>query len=221
MAERYITREQARAADRRAVERFGVPSIVLMENAGRGAAELLLELGVTGRVVVCAGKGNNGGDGFVVARRLRLHGRSVHIVLFCKPEELRGDAETNFAVVRAMGLPVTVVRNVADPSWRAELDDAQWVVDALLGTGARGEVREPFVSAIEAVNAARAKVLAVDLPSGLDCDTGQPLGACVRADHTVTFVAQKVGFRQPSAAPYLGSVHVLDIGLPAELLLEG
>ena len=88
----YATREQVREADRRAVERFGLPSIVLMENAGRGTAELLLRLGVSGLVVICAGKGNNGGDGFVVARRLLLHGKQVETLLFCKPEEIQGDA---------------------------------------------------------------------------------------------------------------------------------
>ena len=109
---------------------------------------------------------------------------------------------------------------LAETEGTAVLQQAEWIVDALLGTGTRGTVREPFVEAIEQINQSPARVLAVDLPSGLDCNTGEPLGACVKADHTATYLANKVGFSKPAAAPFVGTVHVLDIGLPPELLLS-
>jgi NAD(P)H-hydrate epimerase len=191
-----------------------------MENAGRGAAELLLRLGVHGRVVVCCGKGNNGGDGFVIARHLDNHRVPVRVLLFCRPEELSGDAAINYAVVARSGLPVGAFGG--DPpdlgALRQELAAAEWVVDALFGTGLSGPLRPPFDQVVAAVNAAPARVLAVDIPSGLDCDTGQPLGPTVRAAHTVTFVAEKKGFTNPEAREWLGQVHVADIGAPRCLL---
>ncbi len=215
----FLTREQVRALDRRAIDEFGVPGVVLMENAGRGAAEVLLRLGVHGRVVICCGKGNNGGDGFVIARHLANHRVAVRILLFCSPEELTGDAAINQRIGARLRLPLEVH---AGPSpdidaVKRELTAAEWVVDALFGTGLSGAVRPPFDKVIEAINASSAHVLAVDIPSGLDCDTGRPLGATVRAEHTVTFAAQKVGFARPEAAVWLGQVHLVDIGVPCPL----
>jgi NAD(P)H-hydrate epimerase len=214
-----LSRDEVRDVDRLAIEQYGLPGIVLMENAGRGAAELLVGLGIEGPVVVCAGKGNNGGDGFVIARHLDLRGFDVRVSLFCDPAELSGDAATNYHVLREAGLAGTVPGPSPDLSQLAhELAAADWIVDALLGTGTRGEIREPFRSVIGAVNAARKKVLAVDLPSGMDCDTGKPLGVCIKADHTATFVARKIGFHAPEAARWTGIVHVVDIGVPRKLL---
>jgi NAD(P)H-hydrate epimerase len=212
-----ISREQVRTLDRRAMDEFGVPGVVLMENAGRGAADVLWRLGVAGRVVVCCGKGNNGGDGFVIARHLDNRGAAVRVLFFGRPQDLTGDAAVNFEVVRRSGLPLTVV---ADAGPALELDDAEWVVDALLGTGVTGPARPPLDRVIAAINHSAAKVLAVDLPSGLDCDTGLPLGPCVRALYTVTFVARKKGFANPAAKEWLGEVHVVDIGAPRVLVQE-
>jgi NAD(P)H-hydrate epimerase len=216
-----MTRRQVRAVDAKAIDEYGLPGIVLMENAGRGAAELLVRLGITGPVIVCTGKGNNGGDGFVIARHLELHGIETTVLLFCDPADLSGDAAINCRVVTAAGQPLIVPGAAPDP---AELDKqlarADWIVDALLGTGTTGSIREPYVTAIAAINRAGKKVLAVDLPSGMDCDTGQPLGASVRADHTATFVARKVGFDAPGARQLTGEVHVIDIGVPQRLLNE-
>src|SRR5438067_5771250 len=168
-----LSRDEARALDRRAIDLFGVPGVVLMENAGRGMAELLRTLGVRGPVVVCCGKGNNGGDGFVIARHLDNHGVAVRVLYFGKPEALTGDAAINFEIVRRSRLPLTVF---SDTVPALDLSDAEWVVDALLGTGVTGPARPPLDRVIAAINAGTAKVLAVDLPSGLDCDTGLPLG---------------------------------------------
>lgn len=219
MPKRSLSRDEVRDIDRRAIDEFGLPGVVLMENAGRGTAELLVTLGIGGSVVVCAGKGNNGGDGFVLARHLENRGYPVKVLLFCKPEELTGDAAINFRVIEAAGTPLRIFGGAPVPGdLAAELATADWVVDALLGTGARGEVREPIAGVILEINKTRARVLAVDLPSGMDCDTGRPLGVCVRAQHTATFVARKKGFDEPGASDWTGVVHVVDIGVPRVML---
>ena len=215
---RSLTRDEVRDIDRRSIEELGLPGIVLMENAGRGAAELLISLGIDGPVSVVAGKGNNGGDGFVIARHLSNSGFDVRVLLFADPHELTGDALTNYRVLGAAGMSPRHCTEVGPTDWGDELRSSSWIVDALLGTGARGTVREPFATVIDKINAARVPAFAIDLPSGLDCDTGQPLGPCVRAAHTATFVAPKRGFEAPAAASYTGRVHVIDIGVPRSLL---
>jgi NAD(P)H-hydrate epimerase len=212
----FLSRDEVREVDRRAIEEFGLPGVVLMENAGRGAADVLLRLSVRGRVVICCGKGNNGGDGFVIARHLDNHGVSVAIHLFAHPDEVTGDAAINYHVVVRSGLPVTVHAGPAphEAVLRREFADAEWVVDALFGTGLAGPVRPPLDRVIRLMNEKGKRILAVDIPSGLDCDTGQPLGEVVRADQTVTFVAPKKGFAAIEARAYLGTVQVVDIGLP-------
>jgi NAD(P)H-hydrate epimerase len=211
----FLSRDQVRAVDQRSSAQYGVPGIVLMENAGRGAAEVLLRLGVRGRVAICAGKGNNGGDGFVIARHLDIHNIPVRVLVFARPEEFHGDAAINFGIVEKTGLPLAIFGpDVDQAAVSRELATAEWVVDALFGTGLTGAVRPPFDRVIAAINASARRVLAVDIPSGLDCDTGRPLGETVRAQHTVTFVAQKKGFAEPTAKEWLGQVHVVDIGAP-------
>jgi NAD(P)H-hydrate epimerase len=215
---RSLTREEVRDVDRRAIEEFGLPGIVLMENAGRGTAELLIEQNIGGPVVIVAGKGNNGGDGFVIARHVENYGFDVRVLLFADPHELTGDALTNYRVISAAGMRIRECARADREEWKDELRSASWIVDALLGTGTRGRVREPFGTVIEEINASGVPVLAVDLPSGLDCDTGEPLGPCVRAVHTATFAAPKRGFESPGAAAYTGKMHVIDIGVPRSLL---
>jgi len=216
----YLNRQEVRELDRRAIEELGVPGVVLMENAGRGAAEVLVHLGCRGPVVLCCGKGNNGGDGFVIARHLDNRNIPVRVLLFARPEDLTGDAAVNYQIIARSGLPIEIY---ASESWEeetlhAKLTKAEWIVDALFGTGLTGPVRKPLNRAIAAINAGQAHVLAVDIPSGLDCDTGQPLGPTVRAEHTVTFVAEKKGFALSSAKEWIGQVHVVDIGAPRRLL---
>jgi NAD(P)H-hydrate epimerase len=214
-----LSRDEVRELDRRAIAEYGVPGTVLMENAGRGAAAVLLALGVRGLVLVCCGKGNNGGDGFVIARHLDNHGVRVRVLLFADPATLTGDAATHYRILERAGLPVAVRTEnpVDEAALRREFSAAEWLVDALFGTGLAGPVRPPFDRIIAAMNASLARVLAVDLPSGLDCDTGRPLGPSVRADHTLTFVAEKKGFAAAEAREWIGRVHVVDIGLPRTL----
>ncbi len=219
---RSLSRDEVRAVDRRAIEKFGMTGLVLMENAGRGAAEQLIGLGIEGPVVVCAGKGNNGGDGFVIARHLELHGFDVRVLLFANPDELTGDAAANWRILEAGETPRLILgRTPRIADIEAELAHADWVVDALLGTGTVGEVREPYRTAIAAINGSERRVFAVDLPSGLDCDTGLPIeppadgpAVCIRAQQTVTFVARKRGFDNPLSRNFTGEVHVIGIGLP-------
>lgn len=216
---RALTCAEVRDVDVRAVRDFGLPSIVLMENAGRNCAELLLQLGVSGPVVICAGKGNNGGDGFVMARHLRNHGVDVRLLLFASPAGLKGDAATNYHVLQASDWQGERFETVPDDSSIAtHFASAQWIVDALLGTGSQGELREPFKAVVSRINQFDKKVFAVDLPTGLDADSGVPGSVCLRADHTATFVASKIGFANPLAKSVIGQLHVIDIGIPSVML---
>lgn len=219
--QKYLSRQQVRSIDQRAIDEFGMNGLVLMENAGRGCAEALCRLGCAAKAVVVCGSGNNAGDGFVIARHLELRGAEVHMVLLSKPEALRGDAASNFQIVRKCGLPIVELAEQFDPNLLLRtLAGAQWIVDAMLGTGASGPPRAPWDVVIDLLNEHPARRFAVDLPTGLDCDTGLPSPTTFRADYTCTFVAPKLGFAHPLAQPYLGRVEVIDIGVPRRLLAE-
>lgn len=216
-----LSREEVRSVDQRTIEEFGLPGIALMENAGRGVFELLVSLKAQGPIKICAGKGNNGGDGFVIARHLDNAGIPVEIFLLADPAQLRGDAAINYEVASRMGITIHADPELAQPDrFQAFLASAEWIVDALLGTGVQGSIREPFATAIRLMNAAPANTLAIDLPSGLDCDTGKPLGECVVASQTATFVAEKKGFAAPQSKEFTGTVHVLGIGAPRQIITE-
>ncbi|MEX0727172.1 MAG: NAD(P)H-hydrate epimerase [Planctomycetaceae bacterium] len=211
-----LTRDEVREIDRRAVEQFGMSSLVLMENAGRGCTEWMMRLGIRGRVTICAGKGNNGGDGFVIARHLENARHDVIVLLTCPAHELRGDALANYNILKVAGTPIHEWSSSESfNAWPEILNHADWIVDALLGTGMQGDVREPYRTAIALINTHHpARVLAVDIPSGMDCDTGDVLGTCIKASCTATFVALKPCFQVPSAEHYTGPVKVIDIGVP-------
>jgi len=221
-----LTRAQVREVDRRAIEDYGVPGVVLMENAGRNAAHLIRYWTPhNGPVAIVCGRGNNGGDGFVIARHLHNAGIRVELLPACEIMHLTGDAATNAGIVEKMGLPLRMfdtVERIAEE--RPTLRRAMVIVDALLGTGFSGKVRSPMDLAINAINeearAGGTKVVAIDLPSGLDCDTGEPSNATVKANHTITFVARKAGFDAPGAAAYTGEVLVSDIGAPEMIIGE-
>lgn len=202
----FLSRNDVREIDRLA-EANGLPTRVLMENAGRGAAEVLLRLGIPGPVLVCCGKGNNGGDGLVVARHLLSWKIDVRVALFAK--DLAGAPAEN---LHALGRPVLQYTDYS--LFAAECGRAAWIVDALFGIGLASPVRPPFDRVIETMNDA-APIFAIDVPSGLDADTGEPLGPTILARHTATFVAEKKGFANPAARKYTGRVHVVDLGLPA------
>ena len=229
-----LTRAQVRDLDRRATEEFGLPGVVLMENAGRGAADLLTRLNPDRLpTVILCGPGNNGGDGFVMARHLDNRGWPVTVWLV-RPEAGRsfGFARAAAAVDRKLSPDCAVnaeawaharplkTNDQPGPAWTealvADVQAAGWVVDALFGTGLTRPPEAPFDEFIPFLNASGKPVLAVDVPTGLDCDTGRPLGHAVKAAHTATFVAPKRGFA--AAADWLGEVHVVDIGAPRALV---
>ena len=209
-----LTRSQVRVIDRRCIEEYQIPGIVLMENAARAAADVAMEMlaAASGNVLFLCGGGNNGGDGLAVARHLHNRGVDLSIALTVDAARYTGDALINWRIVQAMKLP-------AKPLDIAELAHARpaLIVDAVFGTGLMQMPRPPFAEIGAAVAATQSPVLAIDIPSGLDCDSGVPLGACIKADRTITFVAEKIGFGNPAAAEYLGRVTVGDIGCPREL----
>ncbi len=231
-----FSREAARRVDRAALLDYGVPGVVLMENAAaalEAAAERMLRGGAGPAVILC-GPGNNGGDGYALARRLHNRGVEVCVAMSgpAPASEVMSDAAINLRIIQCMRLTARVVDAASPESTLDGLcasSEPRLVVDALLGTGMRTPAQAPMTGMIRWINrrrAAGALVLAVDVPTGLDCDTGLPMidpavgeEACVvRADATVTFVGMKSGFLAPSASAYLGEVTVGDIGAPRELL---
>lgn len=213
-----LSREQVRSVDRLSVERYHIPGVVLMENAAIAAANVAAEMAqpAGGVVLILAGGGNNGGDGLAVARHLHNRGYDIRILLTSDPGKYAGEAKINWEICQAMNLPTAAATKEAIIALNPAL-----VVDGIFGTGLTQAPREPFAEFVAGIDQSRAPVLAIDIPSGLDCDTGRVLGsACVRAVRTITFVAEKIGFDQPEARKYLGEVIVGDIGCPAELVME-
>jgi len=221
-----VTAEEMRTLDRLTIEKFGTPGHVLMERAGRGATDFLVETFAClrrkgARVVVCAGKGNNGGDGFVVARLLRRRGIHSEVLLFGRAGDMRGDAERNLQSYRRGRGKIVELQEAADLGvLDSALARADVVVDAIFGTGLSSAVRGLQAEAIERINRSGVPVFAVDMPSGLDADTGLPLGACVRAEATATFGFAKIGQVTFPGAGLVGRVHVVDIGIAPQAIAE-
>jgi len=228
MRVRPLSRDEVRSIDARCLEDFAVPTLILMENAGRGAAAWLkgrLEsssLMVSNDpplVVIACGPGNNGGDGAVVARHLDSWGLEVRLAWFAPRDRLQGDAAAQRAILDHC--PIAALE-VADDANLETIDDlwrgADWLVDGLLGTGLTRPVDGLLARAIASLNRSGRPILALDIPSGLDADSGRPLGGAIRADATATFVAPKLGFARLGADAYTGQVVVIDIGAPRAAL---
>jgi hydroxyethylthiazole kinase-like uncharacterized protein yjeF len=254
-----ITREQARAIDRRAIEEFGVPALLLMENAARACAdeaERILRIDGVSRamarlrmpgskddiprnvdelarwkdklhkaespVVVLCGPGNNGGDGLAIARTLINRGHPTHVYYVGASNVLDKASEevlTHARLLRDLGskiheLKTSVQRKEAWPVFK----EAPIIIDALFGTGLTRTIEDPFRAVIEAANDVDVPKLAVDIPSGLDADTGNVLGVCIRAEATVTFMAEKPGFQLGAGPTFCGQITVAEIGIPRALL---
>jgi len=211
-----LTRAQVREIDRRSIEEYHIPGVVLMENAARAVADaahnMLLHSKRKSILILCGG-GNNGGDGLAAARHLHNAGFDVHISLTTDPARYQNEALANWQIMQAMRLPAAA----ADPKL-IESTEAALIIDAIFGTGLTSPPRPPFDQLVAAIERSGIPVLAVDIPSGLDCDTGKPLGSCVQATRTITFVAEKVGFAAAEAEPYLGQVEVAGIGCPREIV---
>jgi hydroxyethylthiazole kinase-like uncharacterized protein yjeF len=220
-AMKILTSAEMRALDRAAIEGLGIPGVVLMENAGLRVVRALKAKfpAIAGeRIVVVAGKGNNGGDGFVVARHLFNSGGRPEVLLFGAKEDVQGDAAVNLAVAVKTGVPVTEVRTAAE--WkkaRVGVFHASVVVDALFGTGLDKPLAGLFAAAVADINRSRAFKVAVDLPSGLSSDTSEIIGPSVEADLTVTLAAPKIAHIFPPAAERVGELVVAPIGIPPAL----
>ena len=215
---RAVTAEEMAAMDRTAIEVVGIPGVVLMENAGRGATEVMWryfpDLGGK-RVAVLAGGGNNGGDGFVIARHLWQQGVELDVYCLKNKEDYRGDARVNLEIIERLGLPVEEFTDSGSiERLKENLKKADLLVDGILGTGLSAQVRGFYKEVINLVNQLGRPVLAVDLPSGLSASSGLPLGTCIRASVTATFGLPKVGQLVTPGCSYVGHLEVVDIGLP-------
>ena len=223
-----VSSDQMRELDRRAQQEFGIPELILMEHAGTAAAREARRMVLpaprsSGRILVLAGGGANGGDGLVAARHLSNWGLLVEVVLLSDPDRLRGASLINLEILRRMEIPLSPVSTVDEwNAWIHRKAGNRWglIVDALLGTGLTGPVREPFRTAIRWINRKRIPVVSVDLPSGLNADTGAACGEAVRASVTVTCGLPKVGLRRAQGLLLSGRVKVADISLPRALWMS-
>ncbi|QDU33682.1 Bifunctional NAD(P)H-hydrate repair enzyme Nnr [Poriferisphaera corsica] len=224
----YLTRAQVRSVDQLAISQLGIPSIVLMENAGRNAANIIRKLilpehDITpsdAQIAIICGSGNNAGDGYTIARH--LHNNQLNLTLYAvKPiKKLTGDALTNAKICQKMDIPIIPIQSKPQiEAARPTFAHAHIVIDAILGTGFTGSVRSPIDTLINTINSLQhPTIIAIDTPSGLEIDAGAPSNATITAHHTITFVAPKIGFKQPSATPFLGHLHVAPIGVPPQLV---
>lgn len=221
---RVVTASEMREIDRRAIEEFGVPSLDLMERAGAGAAQVIALGGLerNAKVVVVCGKGNNGGDGFVAARYLRQFGADVSCWVIGERDELTSDALRNLVSAEESGVPVRPFReNESDDDLGRELGDAKIAVDALLGTGAAGRLREPIRRLTRLLNAASARVYALDMPTGMNADSGEVDPDCVRSAMTITFGFPKRGLYTMPGRDLCGDITVVDLGYPESAVGAG
>jgi len=224
---RVLNASQMRDADRRAIEEIGLPSLVLMENAGRqtvAAIEAIYADLSERHVGVLCGRGNNGGDGFVVARTLAQRDVDVSVFLIGRVADVRGDARTNLEILGRLGM--TVVEVADSQAWElhfSEVTDCTLIVDAIFGTGLNAPLSGLIESVVADVNASGIPVVAIDLPSGLSADSHEAIGPCIDAGMTVTLAAPKLPLVLPPAETHAGDIVIADIGIPAEVIesLEG
>lgn len=219
-----VTAKEMRELDRLTIEEYGVPGHVLMERAGAGATDALLEQFPhvrTSSVLVFAGKGNNGGDGFVVARLLKKQGVKCEVILTAKKADLRGDALRNLEAFLKLRGRVTEVTNFAHlDGVQKKIQQCHLIVDALLGTGLSAPVQGLLAGVIDLINVSGVPVVAIDIPSGLDSDNGEPLGTAIQAELTVTFGYPKLGLIGEPGASSVGKLAVVDIGIAAEAIAQ-
>lgn len=217
---RAVTAAEMREIDRRAIEEFGIPSFQLMEKAGEAVAQAAAQLAgpPPKKILVLAGKGNNGGDGLVAARYLHDQGYGVQVLLFSEREKLKADPARNFVENAKRSIPTRIVgEHFAWETVPKILEEPEVILDALFGVGLDKPLGEPYRSLIENLNRENKKVVAVDIPSGLHSDTGKILGSSVRATVTVTLGLPKRGFYAEEGPKMTGQIRVADIGIPEEL----
>lgn len=214
-----MTRQQVRDFDKWAIESLKIPGVVLMENAGKNFADIIMpDIRQAGLKKICifCGTGNNGGDGYVIARHLENNNFQTKIVIVGDIGKIAGDAKVNLEIIRNIGLQIENLGTAEMVSQNIIADlmkDCDLVIDAIFGTGLTGQLRPEYQSLINAINSAGRDIIAVDIPSGLDCDTGTPLGCALKAKRTITFAAMKQGFLNAAAKQYTGKVDVASIGI--------
>jgi NAD(P)H-hydrate epimerase len=215
-----MSRDQVRAFDAFAINEIKIPGVVLMENAGRITAELtanLLDQSNSASAAIICGYGNNGGDGFVIARHLLNKGFNVTTILLGNPQKITHDAGINYNALKNMGHKIHEIdpaSQTAPENLLALIKNTDIIVDAIFGTGLKGPVRENYCQIFETINSLNKIVVAVDIPSGLDCDTGQILSSAIKANYTVTFAAMKKGLAEnKNAIKYTGPITVASIGI--------
>src|SRR5256885_3070128 len=219
---RILNAAQMREADRFTIEEIGIPSLVLMENAGRqvvAAIEAGYEARLNGRVAVLCGRGNNGGDGFVVARTLLQRGIDAAVFVIGAVSDVRGDAKTNLDILGRLG--VTVVEINDEQSWElhfSEISQCTLIVDAIFGTGLKTALGGMMETVVADVNASSIPIVSIDLPSGLSADTPHVIGDCIDASMTVTLATPKLPLVLPPGEQHAGDVVIADIGIPHEVI---
>ena len=224
---RILTAAQMREADRFTIEEIGIPSLVLMENAGRqvvAAIEAAYEPQLNGRIAVLCGRGNNGGDGFVVARTLMQRGVDCAVFVIAAVAEVRGDARVNLDILGRLG--VTVVEINDEQTWElhfSEISQCTLIVDAIFGTGLKQALGGMLETVVADINASGIPIVSIDLPSGLSADTPHLIGDCIDASMTVTLAAPKLPLILPPGEAHAGDVVIADIGIPTDVIegLEG
>lgn len=220
---KVVTANEMREIDRISIEERGIPGLLLMENAGRGVADVMERFFsdlCRSSVVVVAGRGNNGGDGFVVARHLYNRGVDVEIVLLSDPSSVKGDAQVNLGIVRNMGIAIFPITGREELGvLREKLKKPNLIiVDAIFGTGLSSPVEGIPAEAIDLINRSGARVVSVDIPSGVDASTGRIMGNAVKADLTVTFGLPKIGQLLYPGADYTGRLEIVDISIPRDVI---
>ena len=223
---KVVTAAEMRQIDRDTIDGIGIPGIVLMETAGSAIVRAIVQHYPTSqRIGILVGKGNNGGDGLVIARQLAHTGHDVHIFLVSPADSFIGEAAINLQIAKNLGLRIEAIlgekeawKGERGEGWKRRMANCELVVDAIFGTGLRDSVRDPIATVIDTINSFSIPILSVDLPSGLDADTGNPLGACVKADRTVTIGLPKRGLLVHPGAEFSGKLEVVDIGFPEQVV---
>ena len=218
-----VTAKHMKELDRKTIEEYKIPSIVLMENAGIRTADIIHsqfgQLINNKSILVICGRGNNGGDGFVVARHLVNKGYIVHVIVLANKHDIKGDPLINLTILEKMKLPIYFTEGKkVNAETKERLAKSDLFIDAIFGTGLDRNIDEPFASYIDAINNSRKPVVSIDTPSGLDCDNGSILGIAIKAYATVTMAIAKKGFFIGEGPQYTGCVHVVDISIPKILI---